>query len=191
MPENQSIGVDQVLTPKAEDEIVQAAQEDLTAFAPLFDAYSPRVYRYALHRLGNVNDAEDVTSRTFTDALQNLEHYRPRKDGSFGGWLFTIARRRCADHFRRPFPVHLAEANVTGFDAVILEESISQDERQHLESVLRGLEESELELLRLRFAGDLTYREMGDILGKSEAAAKMSLTRLIKKLKVIWEEYHE
>jgi DNA-directed RNA polymerase specialized sigma24 family protein len=83
MPENPVTDPHSTDLPEGEDTLVRYSQEDPAAFGPLFDFYSPRIYRYALHRLGNANDAEDVTSRVFTDALQSRVfrrlafHYRP------------------------------------------------------------------------------------------------------------------
>jgi DNA-directed RNA polymerase specialized sigma24 family protein len=53
------------------------------------------------------------------------------------------------------------------------------------------LEPREIELLRLRFAADLTYAEMGAALGKSEGAAKMALLRLLEDLQEEWERSDE
>jgi len=177
--------------PEDEDTLVRHSQENPAAFGPIFDYYAPRVYRYALHRIGNASDAEDVTSRTFTDALQGLDRYRPKRQGSFGGWLFTIARRRCADYFRVSNPLPLSNFNLKDNAAGPLDEVISRDEQRRLEEILKSLNENDQELLRLRFAAELTYQELGDVIGKKEAAAKMSLVRLIKRMRVMWEENDE
>lgn len=177
--------------PEDEDTLVRHSQENPAAFGPIFDYYAPRVYRYALHRIGNASDAEDVTSRTFTDALQGLGRYRPKRQGSFGGWLFTIARRRCADHFRVSTPLNLSNFNLKDNAAGPLDEAISRDEQRQLEEILKSLNENNQELLRLRFAAELTYQQLGDVIGKTEAAAKMSLVRLIKRMRVMWEENDE
>ena len=174
--------------PENEDQLVRQSQADPAAFGPLFDHYAPRVYRYALHRVGTVADAEDITSRTFTDALQSLNRYRPSRNGSFGGWLFTIARRRCVDLYRAPVSLPLSLFDLQDKTSGPVDEAIAKDNQRRLEGILKELTDKEQELLRLRFAGELTYREIGDILGKSEAAAKMSLTRLIKRMRILWEE---
>lgn len=174
-----------------EDILVRQAQEDPAAFGPLFDYYAPRVYRYALHRIGNVSDAEDVTSRTFTDALQGLGRYRTKRHGSFGGWLFTIARRRCVDHFRVSAPLPLASFDFIDKAAGPLDTAISREELGRLAEIVISLNETELELLSLRFAAELTYRQIGDVMGKSEGAAKMSLVRLITRMRTKWEENDE
>lgn len=174
--------------PENEDQLVRRSQADPVEFGPLFDFYAPRVYRYALHRLGNVADAEDITSCTFRDALQGLKRYRPSRNGSFGGWLFTIARRRCVDHYRAPDALPLSLFDLRDKTTGPVDEVIAKDDQRRLGEILNDLSDSEQELLRLRFAGELTYQEIGQVIGKSEAAAKMSLTRLVRRMRNTWEE---
>ncbi|MBW1784894.1 MAG: sigma-70 family RNA polymerase sigma factor [Deltaproteobacteria bacterium] len=174
-----------------EDALVRQAQKNMVAFGPLFDYYAPRVYRYVLHRIGNVSDAEDVTSRTFTDALRGLGRYRPKRQGSFGGWLFTIARRRCVDLYRAPDSLPLSNFTLQDSSAGPVDEAITKDDQRRLEQILKELTDKEQELLRLRFAAELTYQQIGDVIGKSGAAAKMSLVRLITRMRTKWEENDE
>ena len=72
---------------------------DAHALGRLYDTYRDRVARFATGRLGDAEKAEDVTSETFEAMCRNLASCRPGTD--FEAWLFTIARRRVADHFRR------------------------------------------------------------------------------------------
>ena len=74
---------------------------DRLALGQLYDTYHDRVARFATGRLGDPEKAEDVTSETFEAVLRNLGAYRAGTD--FEAWLFTIAHRRVADHFRRRF----------------------------------------------------------------------------------------
>ena len=74
---------------------------DSAALGQLYDTYRDRVARFATGRLGDAEKAEDVTSETFESVLRNLGSYRAGTD--FEAWLFTIAHRRVADHFRRRF----------------------------------------------------------------------------------------
>jgi RNA polymerase sigma factor (sigma-70 family) len=77
----------------------RARTGDHDALGELYDRFRDRVARFATGRLGDAEKAEDVTSETFEAVLRNLRGYRPGTD--FEAWLFTIAHRRVADHFRR------------------------------------------------------------------------------------------
>jgi len=53
------------------------------------------------------------------------------------------------------------------------------------------LDEEKQELLRLRFAAGLTYGQIGRLIGRSEAAVKVAVHRLLHRLKAAWEESDE
>jgi len=72
--------------------LVTAARQNRSAFVALYRRYLLRVYGYVDRRVGSQQDAEDVTALVFTEALESLENYR--EQGSFAGWLFTIAHHR-------------------------------------------------------------------------------------------------
>ncbi len=168
--------------------LVQAAQDNRAAFAPLYRRYVHRVYRYLYSRVGHVADAEDLTAQIFTEALAGLGRYR--EQGSFAAWLFTIARRRVTDYYRRQksgaslYETPCLSAERTGNPQAHF---FHQETLQELRGIIAGLEEDNQELLRLRFAGDLSYREIGQLTGRSEAAAKMAVHRLLRRLEAAWE----
>lgn len=169
---------------------IRAARRNPAAFASLYRRYVTPVYRYVYSRLGYSGDAEDVTAQIFTEALASLEGYR--EEGQFAAWLFTIAARRIADYHRRnrpTFPLDLAEARQTDgrspLGALIHNETLS-----HLNRLVADLDEEKQELLRLRFAADLTYAQIGALTGRSEAAVKMAMSRLLRQLQGRWENEH-
>src|SRR5215218_10987844 len=84
-----------------EAKVRDARAGDSRALGQLYDTYRDRVARFATGRLGDPEKAEDVTSETFEAVCRNLGSYRTGTD--FEAWLFTIAHRRVADHFRRRY----------------------------------------------------------------------------------------
>jgi len=171
--------------------LVKAAQRDPAAFATLYRRYVTRIYRYIYSRLGNVADAEDLTALVFTEALEGLHRYR--EHGNFAAWLFTIASHKVTDYYRRQhpnLPLNGALDNLAdGTDPtahVVQEEAL-----RRLAALLAQLDEEQQELLRLRFAGGLTYGEIGRIVGRSEAAVKMAVHRLLRRLEAEWEKSDE
>jgi RNA polymerase sigma-70 factor (ECF subfamily) len=171
--------------------LVRATREDRSAFAALYRRYVKRIYRYVYSRVGRKADAEDLTARIFTEALEGLEGYRER--GTFSAWLFTIAHRRVVDHYRRKRPTQpLDEAlDTVGEGPNPLAEVVREERLEHLSRLVEGLDEEKQELLRLRFAGELTYREIGEIVGRSEGAVKMAVHRLLRRLEEAWEDEDE
>lgn len=169
----------------SDDELVRAAVEDRRAFAQIYRRYVTGVYRYILARVGNRNEAEDLTSIVFLDALSGLRRYEAR--GRFAAWLFTIARRRCVDHFRKPHPTELNLDAMPDQVAIGHTHQDSLDGRAVFESLINNLTAEEVELLRLRYAADLAYADIAPILGKSEAACRMAHSRLIRRLQALQE----
>ncbi len=171
--------------------LVKAARRNPAAFATLYRRYVTAIYRYVYSRLGNVADSEDMTAQVFTEALEGLHRYR--EQGNFAAWLFTIARHKMSDYYRRQRPnLPLNEAldgTADGTDP--LAHMVQAETLRRLAALVAQLGEEQQELLRLRFAGGLTYGEIGRIVGRSEAAIKMAVHRLLRRLEAEWEESDE
>jgi RNA polymerase sigma-70 factor (ECF subfamily) len=63
---------------------------------------------------------------------------------------------------------------------------INKERRQRLFAVLDNLDDAKRELILLRFGAELTYQEIGEIVGKREAAVKMAIYRLLDELRGVW-----
>ncbi len=82
-------------------ELVERIQQgEKQAFRQLYDRYARLVYRYILLRVRNPQDAEDLTSETFTKAWRALASFEWR-DTSPGAWLLRIAHNLIVDQSRR------------------------------------------------------------------------------------------
>ena len=173
-----------------ETELIRAAQADSSAFAHLYQRYLPRVYSYVRARLNSEEDAADLTQQIFLRALDALPAYRPR-GAPFAAWLFQIAHNAVSDFYRRrksavsweafPDVPHVHEQDV---DALL----VQQERMAALKMLLARLTPFERELLALRFAAGLSSPEIAQVVGKSPAAVKKQLTRLLHSLK---EQYHD
>jgi len=176
--------------PNSEGEatLVEAARCDPAAFAALYRRFVTPVYRYLYRRLGNPKDAEDLTSQVFTEVLEGLVRYRER--GNFAAWLFTIARRKAISAYRRERPTLPLDRveDTTGLADDMLERVEMGEERRRMAALFAGLREDQRELLRLRFTAGLSYGEIGLVLGRSEAAVKTAVYRLVRQMAEKWEE---
>lgn len=158
--------------------LVAAARRDPAQFAALYDLHVRPVYRYFCSQVRETVAAEDLTSQTFLAALEALPRYQHR--GYFSAWLFAIARRKAQDYFRQRQPALLSETLAENPE--ILARVAQSDDLRRLAGLFRALEGDEQELLRLRFAADLSFAEIAALLGKNEAAVKKSLYRLLARL---------
>ena len=161
--------------------LIRVARKDAEAFALLYDRYVQRLYHYCYHRTNNVHDAQDLTSQIFLAAMEAFPRYR--QDGHFAAWLFTIARNKVIDHYRRAADLSLEEAALPPVQFDLTGEAESSQQKEALLRAVRDLGEDEQELIRLRYAAGLSFAEIGRALHKSEDAAKKTLYRLLGRLK--------
>jgi RNA polymerase sigma-70 factor (ECF subfamily) len=166
--------------PDEESRLVADARQHPENFVPLYDHYVRPVFRYLCSRIGAYDEAEDLTAQTFLEALEALPRYRDR--GCFAAWLFGIARRKAADHFRRHPPLSLEEVGAITDAADLQGEVARKDEIARLKALIRELPKEEQEWIRLHFTAGLTFREMAALNGKSEDATKKAVYRLLAKL---------
>jgi RNA polymerase sigma-70 factor (ECF subfamily) len=170
---------------------------DTHALGRLYDTYRDRVVRFATGRLGDAEKAEDVTSETFESVLRNLGSYRPGTD--FEAWLFTIAHRRVADHFRRRSRRREVQLDVTvhptgrGGRAALPgrlpavagpeEAVLAAERRAEVAGAFRRLRADQQEVLALRVLGGLSAVQVAEVLGKSEGAVRVAQHRALRSLR--------
>jgi RNA polymerase sigma-70 factor (ECF subfamily) len=166
-----------------EVQLALKARSDAEAFAELYRRYVTRIYRYHMARTGSPRDSEDLTSQTFTAALEGIRSFRG--SGSFAAWLFGIATRRKAMHFRKVRPeiqldqaAHLADPSEP--PDRIAYRNLSLDS---LVRALGGISPDRAEAIRLCYFGELSAGEAGRALGKTEAAVRMLVSRGLQDLR--------
>ncbi len=174
-----------------EAELVRAAQARPSEFTLLYQRYLSRVYNYVRARLETDEDAADLTQQIFLQALDALPAYQPR-GAPFIAWLFQIARHAVIDAHRRRKSVVSWDALPVAFHTPMEYQDmdtqlVHQERLALLETLLAGLDPLQRELLALRFAAGLSTPQIALVVGKSHAAVKKQLTRLLHTLK---EQYH-
>jgi RNA polymerase sigma-70 factor, ECF subfamily len=165
---------------------IDAAKANPDAFGELYERYVDRIYNYIYYRVGNVHDAEDITSRTFFRAMSHLQDYQ-NKGVPFSAWLYRIAHNLVAnwhrDRGRRPV-VALDELVIKSLahehPEVVAE---SQDDARLLASTIRTLDPTRQELLVLKFSEGLSNVEIGAIMGRSEGAIKSLYHRTLLEMR--------
>ncbi len=154
----------------------------------VYDRLLPRVYHYFWYKLGNRFTAEELTAITFEKAWANREKYRPER-GEFDYWVYGIARKVAADHFRnRKIEVSLEERPDLPQSTPLEEEAQARLNTQRLAALLTGLAERERELISLKYGSELTNREIARLTGLSESNVGTILHRVVTRLRQLWEE---
>jgi RNA polymerase sigma-70 factor (ECF subfamily) len=176
----------QAAAPEDEAALVARARTDPAAFGRVYELYVDRVYSYIYHRVGNVQEAEDLTARTFYRALDKLDSYEDR-GLPFSAWLFRIAHNLTAnwhrDHKARSF-LSLDRLWGQGEDKETPEEQVTQEEEKAalLEAIDR-LPEERRNLLHYKFGTSLSNLEIGEMMNKSESAIKSLYFRTLAALR--------
>ena len=161
------------------DRILNGSTE---AFDLLYEAYFPRVYRFALKRLRDPTEAEDVTQEVFIIVLSALPSYRGTS--SLLVWIFGITRNTVNRRFRRARPrvesLDSPEARQVPAAAAPTDRIV--DARRMLARcealVERELTPLQRRIFHLKHLRLQSIRTIAEALGKSEDAIKANLYRL-------------
>lgn len=166
---------------------MRGAGEDPSAFSELYARHVESVYRWFLRRLEWA--ASDLTAETFARAWLGRGRFRDERDGSALPWLLGIASNVLADTVRRNrietrarerlgLPLDLASED--GYAAV--EERLSP--REALNRGLGSLPAHELDALELRVVDELPYAQVAKRLAIRPAAARLRVSRALRRLAV-------
>jgi len=167
---------------RSDAELIAAA--DAAAFSELYERHALRVYSWFRRRLEWA--ASDLTAETFAQAWLSRKRFRDERDGSALPWLFGIAHNVLNESIRRDrvetsarerlaLPLDLAAEEYTAVD-----ERLSP--RATLAAALAGLPEHEREALELRVLGELPYDEVAARLAIRPAAARLRVSRALRRL---------
>ena len=175
----------------ASGNLMEKARSDPAAFVALYRQFRDPVYYYTYARVGNPKDAEDLVGQVFLNVLEDLDGYRD--EGHFAAWIFTIARARVADFYRRRKPLAGIEQIYGLCDPLQdpVELIIHAENLKSLGTLLHLLAEDEKELLRLRFSARLSFKDIASVLNRKESAIKMSYYRLMERLQTQWERTND
>lgn len=171
---------------EAPPQLIARARREPEAFGEIYEIYVERIFSYIYHRTGNVADAEDLTSRTFHQAMAHIGGYRDR-GLPFSAWLYRIAHNLLANWHRdrsrrRSVPLEgLRLAARSGSHPDLVSEE--REEADILRQLVARLSPDRQELLALKFLDGLSNAEIAHIMGRSEGAIKSLYHRTLLALR--------
>lgn len=142
------------------------------------------IYRYTYSKVGNREDAEDLTSQIFLKVVSKIDRSRSRQRAQ--QWLFLIARTTIADywraHYRQPSS-SLDELLDAGWEITAQEEPMATNSSaaDRAQRLLRALPERYREVLHCRFLLNLSIRDTASRMGVTEANVKVLQFRALKR----------
>lgn len=150
------------------------------AFEKLYEACYMRVFSYAMTLAGDRSQAEEITQETFFRAFAKQSGFRGEADEAT--WLCAIARNLFLDEKRRRDRDGAVPEDAPD-PAKGVEQTISdRDSSFRIHMALHAMEEPYREVFELRVFGELSFREVGDIFGKTENWARVTYHRARLKL---------
>jgi len=179
--------------------VALARDGDSEAFRALVEHHSRAVYRLAHRMTGNPSDAEDVVQETFLRAYKQLGRFESR--ANFGTWLHRIAVN-CAIDLIRSRPKRESGYDATDLELIgappatskAVEASperlmLSAEVRQRITGAMSSLSQMERAAFVLRHCEGHSIEEISRALGLKVNAAKHSIFRAVKKMRIALEPF--
>lgn len=144
----------------------------------LYEEYYRDVFRFVLSLAKNPEDAEEVTQETFVKALTAIRSFDGSKD--IRAWLFTIARNTYISKCRKQKHIADKEADENQMDdsSVRFMQALEDEETAFLiHKFLHTMEEPYKEVFSLRVFGELDFKKIGSLFGKSDSWARVTFYR--------------
>ncbi|MGN0246743.1 MAG: RNA polymerase sigma factor [Lachnospiraceae bacterium] len=147
----------------------------------IYQTYARTVYKFLLLKTHNEDIAEELTQETFYQAIKSIHRY----DGSckLSTWLCAIAKNQLLAYQRK----HPIEETIDDYEnlSVAYVETEVFDRMQQIELMkrLHVCPEPFREILYLRIFGSLSFKEIGEIMGKTENWARVNFYRAKERLK--------
>ena len=142
----------------------------------LYTACFHKLYRFALSLTRIPSEAEEIVQETFLRALQQAN--KLPANANLDAWLFRVAKNVHISRLRKNRPNVGSEILESVSAGVDIEEQLQQqDEAQHILAALHKLEEPYKEVFPLRALGDVPYKQIALLFGKTESWARVTYHR--------------
>lgn len=153
----------------------------------IYKKYSTLIYHYLYGLTHDIELAEELMQETFYSAFKGINKFKG--DSKISKWLYEIAKNKWKDYLRKNNKrksISLDENDMIEnlvFEDDFIEQLNSRSERISLYKSIHKLDENTREVFYLRISGNLSFKEIGKILGKSEEWARIIFYRGKLKLK--------
>jgi len=165
--------------------ILEAKGGEAEAFGRLYDHYLPAIYRFILLKVGQREEAEDLTHQVFLKAWQNVSGFS-ETGLPFSSWLYRIARNLVIDRYRKTRPVISIDEEFVSEKLIFRPDVASIDDKRDIARIMASIQELkdiERDVVIMRFVEDLSIKEVSETINKSEGAVKLIQHRALRKIK--------
>ena len=170
-----------------EECIVSLANGETDAMDTLYETIKSDVYAFALSKVCNKFDADDILHDTFIRIYENAKLYVPK--GKPLAWIFTVELNVINRYFQvKNRTVPLEDEILVNTVVDDSGNETSSMKMENIEEILKHLNEFEREIILLHIVSDLKFREIADQLNKPLSTVLSKYNRAIKKLQKIVKE---
>ena len=165
--------------------LIEAAKHDPARFADLYSRNFHVVYAYVARRTASREEAEDITSEVFHQALANLKRFEWR-GAPFAAWLIRIASNAIADRWK----LQSREAANPPEEELSNPRMEDVERKAELFQLVDRLPQDQRRVIILRFAEQKSIREIAQEMKRTEGAIKQLQFRALGKLRADMEGAH-
>jgi RNA polymerase sigma-70 factor (ECF subfamily) len=168
----------------------RARNGDQAAMNRLVTRYHAVAFRVAASIVRDPDVAADATQDGFLKAFRGLDGYRG--DAAFRSWLLTIVANEARGQLRkekRRRESALQDVGPVAAGGISVDDAVvARDEARRARTLLAGLPEKQRLAVELRLDQGLSFREVGELIGSSEGAARVNFHHGIRKLRELMEQ---
>ena len=157
--------------------------QQLLTVEELYAEYDKKVYGYVYQRLNDYAVAEDITSDVFAKIVEKISTFDPER-ASYLTWIFTITKNMVISYYRRKRDTEdIEELQIADEKEDLLDAAIMKESSGVLAEALKDLPEKHRDIMIARYYYDYSFKQIGDMLDMTEAHARVTHGRILKKLK--------
>jgi len=160
----------------------------VTELEEIYNKYFKDVYFFIYSLSKDKHVAEDVTSETFLKAIKSIESFKGNCD--IKTWLFQIAKNSFYSHVRKHKNLVDIDSVPEQKDDIDIEKSVfSSEESMKIHEILHDLSEPYKEVFSLRVFGELSFKQIGSLFGKTDNWACVTFHRARNKIREEMRDY--
>ncbi|MFA7286849.1 MAG: RNA polymerase sigma factor [Patescibacteria group bacterium] len=159
---------------------------DPSAFAELYDAYAPKIYRFIYFKVGTQAEAEDLASEVFLKTWEYVKR-RERRIKNFRPFVYRLAHNAVIDHYRSRSqqPQTQIDEQLATFPAEIdlAADAVRSSDLEIVRRALLLIKEEYRDIILLRYIEEYSLAEIAEMLDKSNGAIRVTAHRAVEALK--------
>jgi len=165
------------------DDIMVRAHREAEALSQLYELYYERIFRFCAHRLFSKETAEDVTSTIFLEVASRIRNFGGQTEQDFRYWLYAIAANQANAYIRKASRRKKLLAEAADSMTAVTSGSTSEPDWPRLYAAILKLKPEHQTIITLRFFENMEYEQIAKILDAKPATLRVTLHRILGKLR--------